>query len=145
MTGSLSLDSWGLLNFNGSVVATSEQVTLAGSGGISMINFPLGITFNGSFTSSLTHPSWSLNGTGRFRLASIDVASARLSLSQTAGMKATRVGFYFSIIFIPTYFEADFYMKPTGGCEKVTITGGSIIARPLLKGLLPGVVGCPVN
>ena len=36
-------------------------------------------------------------------------------------------------------------MKPTGGCEKVVITGGSIIARPLLKAALPGVVGCPVS
>ena len=34
-------------------------------------------------------------------------------------MKATRVGFYFSIIGIPTYFEADFYMNGGGGCSKV--------------------------
>ena len=89
--------------------------------------------------------SWSLHGTGQFRIGSIDVAGARLSLTHGAGMRATRVGFYFSILFIPTYFEADFHMKPTGGCEKVVITGGSIIARPLLKAALPGVVGCPVS
>lgn len=145
LTGSLTLDSWGLVNFTGSVIASPEQVTLTGAGGITMTNFPLGVTFNGSFTSSLTQPTWSLNGTGRLRIASIDIASARLNLSQTAGMKATRAGFYFSIIGIPTYFEADFYLKPSGGCEKINITGGSFLARPILALALPGVVGCPVN
>jgi hypothetical protein len=145
LTGSLTLDSWGLLNFNGSVVASPEQVTLSGSGGISMINFPLGVTFNGSFTSSLTQPSWSLNGSGKLRIASLEIASARLNLSQGVGMKATRAGFYFTLIGIPFYFEGDFYMKPTGGCEKINITGGSFLMRPLLGAILPGVVGCPVN
>jgi hypothetical protein len=144
MNGSLTLDSWGLLNFDGTVVASPEQVTLSGSGAVSLINFPLGISFNGSFTSSLTEPSWSLNGAARFRIASIDVASARVNLSQTAGMRATRVGFYFSIIGIPTYFEGDFYLLPTGGCSKVNITGGSFLAKPLLALVLPGVIGCPV-
>ena len=145
MFGSLQLDSWGILNFSGGVIASSEQVTLSGSGAVSLINFPLGITFNGSFTSSLTNPSWSLNGSGKFRIASIEVASARLSLSQGVGMRATRVGFYFSIIGIPTYFEGDFYLKPGGGCDKVNITGGSFLAKPLLALVLPGVIGCPVN
>ncbi len=145
LTGSLTLDSWGLLNFNGSVVASPEQVTLSGTGGISMINFPLGVNFNGSFTSSLTQPSWSLNGSGKLRIASLEIASARLNLSQGVGMKATRAGFYFTLIGIPFYFEGDFYMKPTGGCEKINITGGSFLMRPLLGAVLPGVVGCPVN
>ena len=145
LNGSLQLDSWGVLNFSGGVVASPEQVTLSGSGAVSLINFPLGITFNGSFTSSLTNPSWSLNGSGKFRIASIEVASARLSLSQGVGMRATRVGFYFSIIGIPTYFEGDFYLKPGGGCNRVDITGGSFLAKPLLALVLPGVVGCPVN
>lgn len=145
LAGSLTLDSWGLLNFNGSVVASPEQVTLSGSGGISLINFPLGVTFNGTFTSSLTQPSWSLNGSGKLRIASIEIASARLNLSQGVGMKATRAGFYFTLIGIPFYFEGDFYMKPTGGCEKINITGGSLLMRPLLGAILPGVVGCPVN
>ncbi len=144
MSGSLQLDTWGILNFNGSVVANPDQVTLTGAGGVTTINFPLGITFNGSFTSKLTEPTWQLNGSGKFRLASIDVAAARLSLSQTAGMKATRVGFYFSIIGIPTYFEADFYLNASGGCSKVNVTGGSIIAKPLLALALPAVIGCPV-
>ncbi len=145
MNGSLNLDSWGLLNFDGTVVASPEQVTLSGSGAVSVINFPLGITFNGSFTSSLTEPSWSLNGSARFRIASIDVASARVNLSKAAGMRATRVGFYFSIIGIPTYFEGDFFLLPTGGCSHVNITGGSFLAKPLLKLVLPGAIGCPVN
>lgn len=145
LTGSLLLDSWGIVNFNGSVMATSEQVALSGQGGVYMTNFPLGINFKGTFVSSLTQPSFSLMGEGRFRIASIDVASARLTLSQGVGMKATRVGFYFNIIGIGTYFEADFYMKPTGGCSQVTITAGNFIARAILKGILPGVVGCPVN
>jgi len=145
VNGSLQLDSWGVLNFNGGVVASPEQVTLSGSGAVSLINFPLGITFNGSFTSSLTNPSWSLNGSGRFRIASIEVASARLTLSQAAGMRATRVGFYFAIIGIPIYFEGDFYLLSGGGCQRVDITGGSFLARPLLKLVLPGVIGCPVN
>lgn len=145
LTGSLSLDSWGLVNFNGSVIASPEQVTLTGAGGISMTNFPLGVNFNGSFTSSLNQPTWSLNGTGRLRLASIDIASARLNLSHTAGMKATRAGFYFSILGIPTYFEADFYMLPSGGCDRINITGGSVIARPLLRLVLPGIVNCSVT
>lgn len=143
--GSLQLNSWGLLNFSGSVMATSDRVTLSGSGGLSMINFPLGVQFNGTFTSSLSTPSWSLNGVGRLRIASIEVASARLNLSQAAGMKATRAGFYFSLIGIPFYFEGDFYMRPAGGCDRIDITGGSFLMRPLLALTLPGVVGCPVN
>jgi hypothetical protein len=145
LSGSLQLDSWGLLNFAGSVVASPEQVTLTGSGGVTTINFPLGVTFNGTLTSSLTEPTWSLNGSGRLRLASIDVAAARLNLSQTAGMRATRVGFYFSIIGIPTYFEGDFFLKAGGGCDKVNITRGSFLAKPILALVLPGVIGCPVN
>jgi hypothetical protein len=145
LNGSLLLDSWGVANFNGTVVASPEQVTLSGSGNVSVINFPLGVSFNGSLTSSLQNPSWSLNGTGRLKIASIDVAQARLSLSQSVGMKATRVGFYFSIIGIPTYFEGNFYMKPTGGCSKVDITGGSFLAKPILALALPGIIGCPVN
>ncbi len=143
--GSLLLDSWAVTNFSGTVLASPEQVTLSGSGGITLTNFPLGATFNGSFTSSRSQPSWSLNANARVRLGPIDVANARLTLSQGAGMRATRMGFYFSILFIPTYFEGDFYMKPSGGCERVQITGGSVIARPLLKATLPGVIGCPVT
>jgi hypothetical protein len=36
-------------------------------------------------------------------------------------------------------------MKPGGGCEKVDLTGGSFLMRPLLAIALPGVIGCPVN
>jgi hypothetical protein len=145
MSGSLLLDSWGVMNFSGSVVASPEQVALTGSGTVTTINFPLGISFNGTFTSSLTSPSWSLNGNGRFRIASIDVATARISLSQQAGMKATRVGFYFSLIGIPFYFEADFYMKPMGGCDHAVLTGGSFLMRPLLRTVLPDAINCPVT
>jgi hypothetical protein len=60
-------------------------------------------------------------------------------------MRATRVGFYFSIIGIPTYFEGDFFLKAGGGCDKVNITGGSFLAKPILALVLPGVIGCPVN
>ncbi len=144
MNGSLNLDSWGIVNFSGTVIASPDQVTLSGSGGVTLVNFPAGITFNGTFTSSLTTPSWSLNGSGHFRIASIDVASARLNLSQGAGMKATRVGFYFTVLIFPSYFEADFYMLPSGGCSRVDVTGGSFLMRPLLRLALPGVVGCPV-
>jgi hypothetical protein len=145
MSGSLLLDSWGVMNFSGSVVASPEQVTLSGTGRITTINFPLGVDFNGTFTSSLTSPSWSLNGSGRFRIASIDIATARLSLSQAAGMKATRVGFYFTLIGIPFYFEGDFYMKASGGCDRAVITGGSLLMRPLLRATLPDAIGCPVT
>lgn len=145
LSGSMLLDTWGIVDFSGSVVANPEQVTLTGAGGVHLINFPLGIQFSGSFTSRLDQPTWSLNGQGKFRLGPIDVASARLSLSQTAGMKATRVGFYFTILFIPTYLEADVYLKSTGGCDKIHLTGGSFLARPIAAGLLPGVVGCPVS
>ncbi len=145
VSGSLLLDSWGIANFDGSVVASSEQVTLTGSGRIATVNFPLGINFSGSFTSKLNEPTWSLSGSGNFRIASIQLASARLKLSQTAGMQATRAGFYFNILFIPTYLEADFYMRPEGGCSKVQLTGGSFLARPIAALILPGVVGCPVN
>lgn len=144
VTGSLALDGWNV-NFNGKVQASSEQVTLSGAGNVLMTNFPLGITINGSFTSSLTNPSWSLSGYGAVRLASINVASARVSLSQGVGMKATRMGFYFNLIGINFYFEGDFYLKPTGGCDHVTITGGSFLMRPLLRLTMPGVIGCPVN
>ena len=94
---------------------------------------------------TLTVPSWSLNGSGKLRIASIEIASARLALSQGVGMRATRAGFYFSLIGIPFYFEADFYLKAGGGCDRVNITGGSFLMRPLLAIALPGVIGCPVN
>ena len=145
LSGGLQLSSWGLLDFAGSVVASPSQVTLSGSGSLRTINFPLGVTFKGSFTSSLLNPSWSLNGSGKLQIASLQIASARLNLSQGVGMRATRAGFYFSIIGIPVYFEGDFYMNPGGGCSKVNLTGGSFLARPILALVLPGVIGCPVN
>ena len=145
VSGSLTLDTWGLINFNGSIIATIDQVTISGAGGISLINFPLGLQINGTLTSSLTRPTWSLTGAARFRIGSLDIASARVTLSQTEGMRATRVGFYFSILGIPTYFEGDFYLRPTGGCDKVNITGGGLIAKLILVTVMPGVVGCPVN
>jgi hypothetical protein len=145
VNGSLLLDSWGIANFSGSVVASSDQVTLSGTGRIATVNFPLGVNFNGSFTSKLNEPTWSLTGSGSFRIASIQLASARLKLSQTAGMQATRAGFYFNILFIPTYLEADFYMRPEGGCSRVNLTGGSFLARPIAALALPGLVGCPVS
>jgi len=91
------------------------------------------------------YPSWSLNGSGKLRIASIEIASARLKLSQGVGVQATRAGFYFTLIGISFYFEGDFYMKPEGGCSKVNITGGSFLMKPLLTLVLPGVIGCPVN
>lgn len=142
--GSLNLNSWSLINFSGSVVATIDQVTVTGRGGVSLTNFPLGLQLNGSFTQSLNSPSWSLSGSARFRLGSLDIASARMNLSQTEGMRATRAGFYFSIIGIPTYFEGNFYMRPQGGCDKVDITGGGLIAKLILVTVLPGAIGCPV-
>ena len=145
VNGSLNVGGWALVNFSGRVIASPEQVTLSGSGGLSTINFPLGVNFNGTFTSSLTQPSWSLSGSGNLRVASLTIASARLNLSQLAGMKATSAGFYFTVLIFPAYFEADFYMKPGGGCDRVDITGGSFLLRPLLRLALPGVVGCPVN
>lgn len=144
LTGSLQLDSWGFANFSGSVVASPERVTLNGQGSITTTNFPLGISFKGTFSSSLTEPTWSLSGSGKFSIASITVASARMTLSQTAGMKATRAGFYISILGIPTYLEADFYMNGGGGCSKVQLTGGSFLARPIATLVMPGIVGCPV-
>ena len=144
VTGSLALDGWNV-TFSGVVNATSEQVALSGSGSILMNSFPLGITLNGTFTSKLTNPSWALNGIGKVRLASINVASARVSLSQGVGMKATKMGFYFTLIGISFYFEGDFYMTPSGGCDHVNITGGSFLMKPLLTLILPGVIGCPVN
>jgi hypothetical protein len=145
VNGSLNVGGWALVNFSGRVIASPEQVTLSGSGGLSTINFPLGVNFNGTFTSSLTQPSWSLSGSGNLRIASLTIASARLNISQLAGMKATSAGFYFTVLIFPAYFEADFYMKPGGGCDRVDITGGSFLLRPLLRLALPGVVGCPVN
>ena len=84
-------------------------------------------------------------GAGQFRIASIQVLSARISLSQGVGMKATRVGFYFNVIGIRAYFEADFYMKPTGGCSQIDITGGSLLLRVFLPPILSPAVGCPVT
>lgn len=144
-SGSLALSSWAVVPFSGSIVATSEQVTLTGSGSVTFTNFPAGIDFSGSLTSSLTVPTWTLNGTGAFHLGPINVLNARLSLSHVAGMKATRLGFYFAIIGIPTYFEGDFYMKPSGGCDHVDITSGNFITRGLLALVLPGAIGCAVN
>ncbi len=145
VSGSLLLDSWGIANFSGSVVAGADQVTLTGAGRIATVNFPLGIDFRGSFTSKLSEPTWALDGSGSFRIGPIQLASARLKLSQTAGMQATRVGFYFNILFIPTYLEGNFYMRAEGGCSKVDLTGGSFLARPIAALVLPGVIGCPVN
>ncbi len=145
ISGSLALDTWAIANFRGTIIATIDQVTISGSGGVSLINFPLGLQINGTLTSSLTRPTWSLTGAARFRIASLDIATARVTLSQTDGMRATRVGFYFSIIGIPTYFEGDFYLRPTGGCDKVNITGGSLIAKLILVTVMPGAIGCPVH
>lgn len=145
MVGSVALDSWALVNFSGRVIASPDQVTLTGSGGVSMTNLPLGVNFSGTFTSSLNSPSWSLTGSGQLRIASIQIASARFTLSQAAGMRATRAGFYFRLIGIPFYFEGDFFLRPGGGCDRINITGGSFLMRPLLAATLPGVVGCPVN
>ncbi len=145
INGSLQLDSWGLLNFSGNIVASSQQVAVTGSGALTTINFPLGVVFNGTLVSSLTQPTWSLNGSGKLQIGSFTIATARLSLSQTAGMKATKAGFYFSIIGIPTYFEGDFYMKPGGGCDHVNITNGSFLAKPILALALPPIIGCSVN
>lgn len=143
--GSMALDSWALVNFNGTVIATAEQVSVTGSGGVLLTNFPAGLTMNGTLTSSLTNPSWSLNGTARFRIGSLDIASARMRLSQEEGMRATRVGFYFSIIGIGTYFEGDFYLNPGGGCDRVDITAGGPIAKLILLTTLPNAIGCPVR
>ena len=118
MGGSLQLDTWGIVDFQRWRRRQPRQVTLTGSGSVHLINFPLSITFSGSFTSRLDQPTWQLNGSGRFPVGSITVASARLSLSQTAGIEATRAGFYLSIIGIPTYLEADFYLKSTGGVRQ---------------------------
>jgi hypothetical protein len=49
VSGALSLDSWNV-SFTGSVIASPDQVTLSGSGSVSLINFPLGILFNGTLT-----------------------------------------------------------------------------------------------
>ena len=145
VNGSLDLGGWAVVTFSGNIQASSVQVALTGAGRVQMNSFPLGVTFNGTLVSSLTQPTWSLTGQGKLQLIGLTVASARLSLSHQAGMKATRAGFYFSIIGIPTYFEADFYLKPAGGCDKVDITGGSLLARPILALVLPGIIGCPVN
>lgn len=144
INGSMALDSWALLNFSGSIVATVDQVTVTGSGGVHLNAFPLGLTLKGSLTSSLTNPSWSLSGTAKVRIAQITLASARLKLSQTEGMVATRAGFEIRIIGIPTYLEGDFYMKSSGACEKVVLTGGSFLARPIARLIMPDLVGCPV-
>lgn len=144
MVGQLQLDSWGVANFSGRIIVSPEQVNVTGRGSIATTNFPLGVIIDGSFTSSRTVPTWSLSGSGRLRIGSLDIASARITLAQTAGMKATRTGFYLSIIGIPTYLEADFYMNAGGGCSKVQLTGGSFLARPIASLILPGIVGCPV-
>ncbi|MGB3411231.1 MAG: hypothetical protein WBA45_08525 [Microthrixaceae bacterium] len=145
VNGSLALDSWAIVNFQGSIAATSERVTINGSGGVNFTSFPAGLQLNGTLTSSLTNPSWSLSGSADFRIGSLNIASARMTLSQAEGMKATRVGFYFNILFISTYFEGNFYMNPAGGCDKVDITGGGIIAKLILVTVLPGAIGCPVH
>lgn len=143
--GSLSLDSWALINFSGSINATVDQVTISGQGGIHLASFPLGLTIKGSLTSSLHTETWSLSGQAKVKIASIELASARLKLSHTDGMAATNAGFYFRIIGIPTYLEADFYLTPSGGCDHVKLTGGSFLARPIARVTLPGVIGCSVT
>lgn len=142
--GSMTLDSWALINFSGSINATVDQVTVSGQGGIHLASFPLGLTLKGSLTSSLHTETWSLSGQAKVKIASIELASARLKLGHTDGMAATNAGFYFRIIGIPTYLEADFYLTPSGGCDHVKLTGGSFLARPIARATLPGVLGCSV-
>ena len=60
-------------------------------------------------------------------------------------MTAVRVGFYFPILFIPTYFEVDIGLLPSGGCSYVNLVGGVLWLGPILKLNLGGVVGCQVN
>ena len=60
-------------------------------------------------------------------------------------MNADHVGFYFSILFIPTYFELNIKLNPSGGCDNIKIVGGSFLLAPALLLVLPALVDCPVS
>ena len=146
VSGQMNLDGWNLRNLTASVVASPQQVSVTGSGKVAMANFPLEITFGGTYTSSAGNPNWSLTGSGALRIFSLDIASANFVLKQGETMRAYRVGFRYTVLVFPSYFEGTFYMKPTGGCERVDITAyGDLIGLAILKGVLPGAIGCPVN
>jgi hypothetical protein len=145
LTGSMALDNWAIVNFSGSLTATPERVTVNGSGRISANSFPVSVLFAGTFTQALGSGDWSFDASGRLRLGPFDVASARLNLRPSQGMKATRVGFYFTFVIIPVYIELDVYMTPSGGCDHATVVGGSFLAQPTARLLLDGPMGCPVD
>ncbi len=143
--GSMALDSWGVATFSGKLSVTGGVVTVSGSATVSGTNFPLGVTLAGSFTQALGSQSWTFAGGGALNLGPISVASAHLNFSHDAGMNADHVGFYFSILFIPTYFELNIKLDPAGGCDNIKIVGGSFLAAPALLLVLPALVNCPVS
>jgi hypothetical protein len=145
VAGSMALENWAIANFNGQIVASPERATVSGSGKISANSFPVSLAFNGTFSQAIGSGDWSFDATGRLRLGPIDVASARLNLRPTQGMKATRVGFYFTILFVPTYIELDVYMTPSGACDHAIVVGGGFVAQPAARLLLDDPMNCPVT
>jgi hypothetical protein len=143
--GNLALDTWGVATFSGSISVTTAAVTVTGTGSVTGTNFPLGVTLSGSFTEALGSQSWTFSGAGGLHLGPINVASARLNFAHDTGMNVDHVGFYFSILFIPTYFELNIKLNPSGGCDNIKIVGGSFLAAPALALILPALVDCPVS
>jgi hypothetical protein len=144
-TGSLALDTWGVLSFQGTVNATAQQLTVTGTGNISSTSFPVSIPFSGSFTSTVGTDNWTLSGVGRLKIGPIDSPAVHLTLSKQNGMTAVRVGLYIKIAFIPTYFEVQVGLLPTGGCSGVKLVGGAAILWPIAKIALEPAIGCAVT
>ena len=142
VNGNLLLDSWRVTGLTALVSAGIDQVTIDGSGTVSISVLKARLT--GQFTSRANDPTWALTGFGTVTLGPLVLANARLRLTHTDGMQAIRAGFTVSLLGIPLYVEADFYLTADGQCSKVVTTGGGSIARSTAKAVLRQVLGCPV-
>lgn len=145
VSGSASLSGWNVTSFQGTVVASVEQVTINGGGGVLGPSLGLGAHLVGTFTSRFDQPDWTLNATANVRVGKMNVSNARLRLGRATGMQAIRAGVYVYIIGIRTYLEASIYMDPAGGCSRAVVTGGTGIARLLGRPILGDALGCPIS
>lgn len=148
VNGTLDLDGWYLQWFQGSIVATPEQVTLDFGGYLESSPVGLSAEVAGTFTSSLTTGHWVLEGKGRIALGPLTFEDARFRLTPTE-FKALRVSFYTAFLgFIPLHGGGDVYFRPDGSCRLIYLNGGDPYLRPIVATALevaniPCQVGYP--
>jgi hypothetical protein len=143
--GTFTLDNWNMTSVNGTLQAGTESATVTGSGLVGFAANNVTIGFTGALNSSLGDASWQLQGNGRVRVGSFELANGRVELSSDGGMELIRAGIYLKALgFINVYVEADVALLPTGGCSQIRLTGGGWAAKTAARNRLPDALGCPV-